>query len=158
MRIFHEDARTFIPRAAVKNDVNFGDVFKSLYTIPWHLTTVEAVQKTYGMLNEGGCVLLNIISSVDGDAGIFLGAELATYRDVFPYVYVFAVSDPGDLTTIQSTILAAVKTSIKPLLRSEDKELAGYLANEVTDLIAADLPPLTDEHAPVDYFTNKAIK
>jgi spermidine synthase len=158
MKIFHEDARTFLNRADLKYDVIYGDTFKSLYTLPWQLTTVEAAKKTYDMLNEGGCVLLNIISSVKGDASMFLRAELATYREVFPYVYVFAIMDTTDLEVVQSTVLVAVKSSTEPGFLDEDPELAGYLAHDITDLVTTDLPSLTDEFAPVDYYMNKAIK
>jgi spermidine synthase len=158
MQIFHEDARTFLNRGDRKYDVIYGDAYKSLYTIPWHLTTMEAAQKTSDMLNEGGCVLLNIISSVEGDASAFLRAELATYREVFPYVFVFAVMDSEDMKVVQSTILIAVKSATEPGLINEDPELAGYLSHEVTELVATDLPVLTDELAPVDYYTNKTIK
>jgi spermidine synthase len=157
MKIYHEDARTFLNRADRKYDVIYGDAYKSLYTIPWHLTTREAAQKTSDMLNDNGCVLLNIISSIEGNASLFLQAELSTYREVFPYVYVFAVMDPADRQTVQSTILVAVKSSDKPVWESNDIEIAGYLKHEVSGLISADLPVLTDEFAPVDYYTNKGI-
>ena len=158
MKIFHEDARTFLNRAGNKYDVIFGDAYKSLYTIPWHLTTREAAQKTYDMLNDGGCVLLNIISSIHGDASLFLQAELATYRSVFPYVYVFAVMNPDDEQMVQSTSLIAVKSRIAPLMENADPELEEFLKHEVTGRIGSGLPVLTDEYAPVDYYTNKAIK
>jgi spermidine synthase len=158
MKIFHEDARTFLNQADYKYDVIYGDTYKSLYTIPWHLTTREAVLKTYNMLNDGGCVLLNIISSLEGNASFFLQAELATYRDVFPYVYVFAVMDPSDVQLVQSTILVALKSDTKPVWEDKDTEIEGYLHNDVTDRISASLPVLTDEYAPVDYYMNKAIR
>ncbi len=158
MKIFHEDARTFLNREDRKYDVIYGDAYKSLYTIPWHLTTREAAQKTYNMLNEGGCVLLNIISSLEGKPSLFLQAELATYREIFPYVYVFAVMDPEDLFLVQSTMLVAVKSNEKPGWENEDPELTDYLRHDVTTLIPASLPVLTDDFAPVDYYTNKAIR
>jgi spermidine synthase len=158
MKIFHEDARTFLNRADRKYDIIYGDAYKSLYTIPWHLTTVEAAQRTYNMLNDSGCLLLNIISSVEGDASLFLQAELATYREVFPYVFVFAVMDPKDAQIVQSTMLVAVKSETSPVMESKDPELADFLSHEVTGRIATTLPVLTDEFAPVDFYTNKAIK
>lgn len=158
MKIFHEDGRTFLNRSDHKYDVVYGDTFKSQYTIPWHLTTVEAARKTYEMLNNGGCALLNIISSLDGDASLFLRAELATYRQVFPFVYIFAVMDPNDLQMVQSTMLIAVKSASEPVWLDADPELASYLVHEVTSKVTADLPVLTDEFAPVDYYMNKAIK
>ncbi len=157
MKIYHEDGRTFLNRGGKSYDVVFGDTFKSLYTLPWHLTTIEAARKTYDMLNEGGCAILNIISSISGPSSLFLGAELATYRAVFPHVYVFAVMDPDDAELVQSTVLVAVKSGTKPVLTSPDETLAGYLAREVSAQVPH-LPVLTDEHAPVDYYTDKAIK
>jgi len=158
MNIFHEDARTFLNRSEKKYDVIYGDAYKSLYTIPWHLTTLEAAQKTYEMLNEGGCALLNIISSIEGNASLFLQAELATYRAVFPQVYVFAVMDPSDRQMVQSMILLAVKSSDVPVMTSADPEITAFLQHDVTGLVGASLPVLTDEYAPVDFYTNKAIK
>jgi spermidine synthase len=158
MRVFHEDARIFMNRAEEKYDVIYGDAYKSLYTIPWHLTTREAAQRSFEMLNEGGCILLNIISSLEGNASLFLQAELATYKEVFPQVFVFAVMDPGDLQMVQSTLLIALKSGIIPSWESADAELAAYLQHEVTGLISSGLPVLTDEFAPVDYYTNKAIR
>ncbi|MFO7615008.1 MAG: fused MFS/spermidine synthase [Bacteroidales bacterium] len=158
MNIFHEDGRIFLNRGDYNYDVIFGDTFQSLYTLPWHLTTREAVQKKYNMLNEGGSALINIISSLDGKASYFLRAELATYRDVFPWVYVFAVTDPEDKHLVQSTLLVAMKSDHPPVLYSDDSELAEYLQHDITDQLVADLPILTDEFAPVDYYTNKAIR
>jgi len=158
MKIYHEDARTFLNRADQKYDVILGDAYKSLYTIPWHLTTKEAAQKTYDMLNDNGCVLLNIISSLSGNASLFLQAELATYKEVFPYAYVFAAMDPEDDLMVQSTMLIAVKSQSKPTLQNNDPELARLLNHEVTSHIGTNLPVLTDEFAPVDFYTNKAIR
>jgi spermidine synthase len=158
LKIYHEDARTFLNRGEGKYDVIIGDAYKSLYTIPWHLTTVEAAQKTYDMLNEGGCVLQNIISPIIGDGSAFLRAELATFRHVFPYVYVIAVMNPYDLTGIQSILLVAVKSETEPAKEESDPDLAALLLNDVTRLVDNDLPVLTDEFAPVDFYTNKAIK
>jgi len=158
LKIFHEDARTFINRGEGKYDVIIGDAYKSLYTIPWHLTTVEAAIKAYNMLNDGGCLLQNIISPITGDGSAFLKAELATFRTVFPYVYVFAVTEPGDLKEVQSVMMVAIRTDQEPERTNTDAELAGLLKADVTPLITTDLPVLTDEFAPVDNYTNRAIK
>jgi spermidine synthase len=158
MRIIHEDARTYLNNSGEKYEVIFGDTFKSLYTLPWHLTTLEAAEKAYNMLEDKGCVVLNIISSLQGRSSYFLQAEIATYRQVFPYVYVFAVMDPDDLERVQSVILVAVKSDEEPAITSPDAVLDEYLKNEVISKINLKLPVLTDEYAPVDYYTDKGIK
>jgi spermidine synthase len=158
MKIYHEDGRTFLNRELKKYDVILGDTYKSLYTIPWQLTTEEAARKTYDMLNDGGCAIVNIISSLDGNSSLFLQAELATYRKVFPTVYVFAVNDPTDLQSVQSIILAAVRSDKSLSMSDDDPELADYLGHEATASVKASLPVLTDDFAPVDFYMNKAIE
>ena len=158
MRIFHEDARTFINRSDYKYDVIYGDTFRSLYTLPWHLTTREAMKRYYDLLNDGGCLLVNIISSIEGNSGLFLEAELATARAVFPCVCVFAVMDPSNQKLTQSIMLAAVKSETRAGFDESDSLLNEYLTHDVTDKIGSSLPVLTDDLAPVDFYTNKGVR
>jgi hypothetical protein len=110
------------------------------------------------MLNEGGCTILNIISSLQGNSSLFLQAELATYREVFPQVFVFAAMDPSDPLLVQSTLLVAIKSTDKPGNTNEDEVLEEYLNHDATDLVKTGLPVLIDEFAPVDNYTNLAIR
>ena len=157
LEVYHEDARTFINRMDKGYDVIFGDLFRSQYTLPWHLTTLEAVREYHRLLHEGGSMLVNIIASIQGPGSEFLAAEMATFREVFPYVHVFAVSDPGDLTGIQSMMLVAVKQR-PPAVDQTHEKFGEYLANDVTHLMDPGGMILTDEYAPVDYFMGKAIR
>jgi spermidine synthase len=158
MRIFHEDARTFLNRGEYTYDVIYGDTFKSLYTLPWQLTTREAADRMYKMLNDDGVVLVNIISAIQGNKSDFIRSELATFRDVFPRVFVYAVDDPSQLKEIQSLMLVASKNDSPESPVRESSPLQEYLQNEVTSMIVADLPVLTDDHAPVDFLLTKALK
>ena len=157
MNIIHEDGRTYINRTNKKYDVFLGDAYKSIYAIPWHLTTVEAAQKTYDLLNDEGVVIINIISAFSGKGSQFLRAETATYKKVFPQVYIFAAHDTVDGNRIQSIVLVALKSKQKPSFHSEVGEYDEYLGHEITDKIILDMPVLTDEHAPVEYYANKAF-
>ena len=157
MKIIHADGRIFLNNCPTQYDVIYGDAYKSQFTIPWHLTTVEAVKQIYECLNPGGVALINIISSVKGKKSEFLQAELRTFREVFPQVLVYAVSDPSDLFNVQSIMLAAIKSSETNDRKSNDTELQQMLRQEVTDLIDQNKPVLRDEFAPVDYYTNKSI-
>ena len=91
MKIYHEDGRVYLNKTNKKYDVIFGDAFSSHYSIPYQLTTKEAVQNKYDILNDEGVVILNIISSINGEQGKFLRAEYATYQNIFPQVYLFPV-------------------------------------------------------------------
>ena len=158
LRIHHEDGRTFINRTDNSYDVIYGDAFRSLFELPWHLTTVESVKKCHKMLNEGGVMLVNIISPIQGRASQFLQAELATFRQVFGQVFVFAVNDFRNLTDPQSLMLVALKDQQAPDWHDNDPLLNSFLGMEITDLIDTTMPVLTDDHAPVDYYVNKAIR
>ena len=45
LTIFHEDGRTFLNRCEKKYDAVFMDAYKSMLTIPYQLTTREAVRR-----------------------------------------------------------------------------------------------------------------
>jgi predicted membrane-bound spermidine synthase len=154
LSIYHEDARTYINRCKKNYDVIYGDLFRSQYTLPWHLTTIEAVQEYYRMLNDGGCMMVNIISSVQGPGSRFLSAELATFRQVFPHVRAYSVDDPADRESVRSIMLIAVKTEGEV----PSVDLSGYVLSDVTGLVPGGLPVLTDDFAPVDYLMAAAIK
>lgn len=155
--IFHEDARTFINRTGKQYDVIFGDLFRSQYTLPWHLTTLEAVKEYYRILSNNGSILVNIISPVEGTGSEFLAAELATFREVFPHTYVFAVNEAEESNIIQSIMLVATKASLPA--NQERKDLfEEFLDHEVTSFIMNGAYTLTDDHAPVDFIMSKAIK
>jgi len=152
LKIYHEDGRIFINDTKNKYDAVLVDVFKSLRVLPHQLTTREAVQKIYDALGDGGVVLVNMISGIDGDNGLFLRAEYATYRAIFPQVYLFPVLDPADGELAQNIVMIALKSADTPAWRSADPELDGYLKHRWTREIRQDLPILTDDFAPVDHY------
>ncbi|MDP2685170.1 MAG: fused MFS/spermidine synthase [bacterium] len=157
MNIIHEDGRTYLNTTEKKYDVILGDAFTSFYSIPYQLSTVEAVEKTYDLLNDNGVVILNIASAIEGDGGKFLRAELATYQEIFPQTYIFPVIEKDDGEKFQNIILVAIKSDQPAELTSLNKEFDGYLSNLWTKDIPNDMPILTDDHAPVDYYINEAI-
>jgi spermidine synthase len=67
LTILHEDGRMFLNRSEKGYDVIFGDAFSSQFSIPYQLTTAEAVQRKYDILNDDGIVILNIISAIEGE-------------------------------------------------------------------------------------------
>ncbi len=152
LKIFHEDGRVFINNSTRKYDAVLVDVFKSLRVLPHQLTTREAVEKIYNAVNDEGVVLVNMISTIDGDGGWFLRAEYATYRARFPQVYLFPVRDPADGKTVQNIMLVALKSTVQSALRSADPELDRYLKHLWTREIKQDMPILTDDFAPVDHY------
>lgn len=157
LKIYHEDGRTFLNKTKNKYDVIFGDAFKSFYALPYQLTTKEAVQKMYDALNNDGVALINIISAIEGEKGEFLRAEYATFKAVFPQVYLFPVENASDGFKVQNIMLVALKSTKEPSFKSEDAELNQYLEHRWNKEIKMDMPILTDDYAPVDYYITKLL-
>ncbi len=162
LRIFHEDGRTYLNGCKTKYDAVFVDAYKSMITIPYQLTTVEAVQKIYDVLNKNGAVYANVISSLDENTNYFLRSELATYKSIFPQVYIFAVQYPNptnvEKSYFQNFIIIGLKSNNKPQFQSEDEELNKYLGNLYKGDLDYENQILTDEYAPVEFFASKALR
>jgi len=159
LTIYHEDGRVYLNKTQKKYDVIFGDAFSSRYSVPYQLTTREAVQKKYDILNNNGIVILNIISSIEGKKGKFLRAEVGTYKNIFPQVYLFPVQEPDNGLVTQNIILVALKSTNgpAPAFTDNDPELNNYLQHRWKKAISNDLPILTDDFAPVDYYISRAL-
>jgi len=157
LAIYHADARVFLNENKKKYDAVYVDAFNSQLSIPYQLTTQEAVKKIYGSLNDNGAVIVNIISAIKGDKGKFLRAEYATYKSIFPQMYLFRVygTDPFK---VQNLILIGVKSAKPVNLKSDKAELDGFLKMIWHEPIKADLPILTDDFAPVDYYIMNLFK
>ncbi|MBU4486205.1 MAG: fused MFS/spermidine synthase, partial [Candidatus Delongbacteria bacterium] len=157
LTVYHEDGRVYLNKTKKKYDIIFGDTTDSHYSLPYQLTTKEAIQKKYDILNENGTVILNTISSIKGENSRFLRAEYATYKSIFPQVYLFPVSYPNNVDEVQNIMLIALKSKEKQTFSDTDPELNGYLQNLWEEEIETDMPVLTDDYAPVDYYMSKTL-
>jgi spermidine synthase len=157
LTIYHEDGRVYLNKTQKKYDIIFGDAFSSYYSLPYQLTTREAVQKKYNILNDNGIVILNIVSAIDGEKGQFLRAEYATYKNIFPQVYLFLVRKLNDGNKVQNIILVALKSKEDQIFNNDDQKLNEYLQHLWKKVVDTDMPILTDDYAPVDYYISKTI-
>ena len=158
LAIYHEDGRVFLNASQEKRyDVIFGDAFGSRYSLPYQLTTKEAIQRKFDVLEDDGVVIVNTISAIEGERGKFLRAEYATYKSIFPQVYLFPVRKREDGFSIQNIMLVALKSKETPFFTSTDPVLNEYLHHLWKQEIKNDLPILTDDFAPVDFYINKTI-
>ena len=131
-------------------DLVVGDAFGGL-SVPWQLTTREALQLVDDALTDDGVYAVNLI---DHPPLGFVRAELATLRAVFPHVLllarapVLAGEDGGNLVAVASQQPLPADAIVGALRDHElDWELAG--GDELVDLVG-DADVLTDDHAPVD--------
>jgi spermidine synthase len=165
LSIVHADGRIFLNRDTAMYDVIYGDAFGSYFSIPFQLATREAMQRIHDRLNPDGVLLLNVIASLQGEKSLVLQAEVATLREVFDQVYLFPAhyTDPVDLGKAQNIMVVATKN---PTRISKEELLKRANANVRPDVErlwegeignGQDIPVLTDNFAPVDYYVSKLL-
>jgi spermidine synthase len=132
------------------------DAFGSLFSVPYQLTTIEAVSEIRRNLRDDGVVIFNLGSAISGEASHFLQAEIATYRAVFPRVYLFKVKSEYADDRLQNLIIVASASSTPLLLDSADGELNELLEHLYDIVVPTTTRILTDDLAPVEYYNAKA--
>jgi len=157
LKIIHLDGRVFLNKTeAEKYDAVLIDAFGSLLSVPFQLTTVEAVDKISRALKDDGVVIFNLGGAIKGDASGFLQAELKTYRQIFPRVYLFKVNSDYTDEQLQNLIIVACKEKNSAPLVSDDAETANLLAHLYEQDFTLEANILTDDLAPVEYYNSFA--
>jgi spermidine synthase len=159
LSIRHEDARMFINRESRQRQgayqAIFADVFGSWYSIPFHLTTVEAARAMSELLDEDGILISNVISSLAGPGSGVLGGIYAALSEVFPKVLVFPASLPGleHAGARQNLMLVAFKsekTFADAGAAYPGSEAARLLSHRWTAPFNSSARAFTDAFAPVE--------
>lgn len=151
-----EDGRLGLRRLDTDSrDLVVGDAFGGV-SVPWHLTTTEALDDIRRVLKPDGIYVANLI---DHGEFAFARAEAATLKRV--YAHVVLAGQPNDVTT--DTDIApdggnfVVVASDRPLdpatvqrqLQARDTGWAVIGGDELDTWIGS-AAVLTDDHAPVD--------
>lgn len=167
MRVFHEDARSFINRQASeipsgqsgKYNLIFADIFNSWYTVPFHVGTREAAANIYKLMSDDGIYIMNIITAVNGDNGRLLRSIRNAFAEVFGEVHVFPVQARYGGEMVQNVMLLAFRTPRTlpdPATDPIPPHIRRMLANRWTTPFPApeqDVPALSDNFAPVERYT-----
>ncbi|MGI8726714.1 MAG: fused MFS/spermidine synthase [Solirubrobacterales bacterium] len=119
-------------------DLIVGDAFSGR-SVPWQLTTTEAVDPIRERLERDGLYLMNLI---DGEPWDLTRAEVATLRQSFEHVGAYL---PGDDTYGNVALVA----SPEPLAVATVPG-ARYLAGAELERFTGDIDPLRDDFAPVE--------
>ncbi len=160
MRIFHEDARTFLNRAASDGfgqyDAIFMDTFTSAIVIPFQMTTVETAKHLRELLKPDGSLIVNIIASVYGPkSGVFHGIYKA-FSSSFPTMMIFPANapDPKYAMALQNIILVAMGDNATAVSPASDARYSSLLAHQWLDPFTPDakVPAFTDAFAPVERY------
>ncbi len=152
LEIFTADGRTFLNQNQKKYDAIFGDAFHGYYSIPYQLTTKEAMQKISDSLNENGVFIINVIASLEGPKNKFLQAEYKTINEVFPQSYIIQARPINHADIGQNLIIVALKSKTPAPLTSTNPVTSRQLSGLWTKPIQQDIEILTDDFAPVDNY------
>ncbi len=151
-----EDGRLALRRLGTgSRDLVVGDAFGGV-SVPWHLTTVEAMTDVRRVLEEDGLYVANLIDH--GDLA-FARAEAATLNETFGHVAL--LGEPGDIgldptATPEGGNLVMVASDRTVDLRAMQEALdargTGWKIATGDDLTSwiGNAPLLTDDYAPVD--------
>ncbi len=158
LNTFHEDGRVFLNKSGSGTyDAVLMDAFGSLFSVPFQLTTIEAVREIERVLKPGGVVIFNVGSAIKGEASLFLQAELAAYREVFQTVDVFKINPNRDDADLQNLIIIA-RRSGGPLEKNTIANAShpALLSTIYDEDIPITVPAPTDDLAPIEFYSSKA--
>jgi spermidine synthase len=157
LNIIHEDGRVFLNQSESNQyDAVLMDAFGSLFSVPFQLTTLEAVRNISRVLKDDGVVIFNLGGAIKGDASRFLQAEFKTYRQIFSKVYLFKVNLDSTDDQLQNLIIVAFKEKNAASLTSSNSYFNNLLKHYYDKEINSEIEILTDENAPVEYYNSSA--
>ncbi|MFF2537468.1 fused MFS/spermidine synthase [Streptomyces cyaneofuscatus] len=151
-----EDARLGLKRLETDSrDLVVGDAFGGV-SVPWHLTTTEALEDVHRALKKDGLYAANVI---DHGRLAFARAQVATLAEVFEHVAVIGAPvdiglDPAATPLGGNMVLLASDRpfdapAIQETLDTRETDWRIATGDTVTAW-TGDAPVLTDDHAPVD--------
>jgi tetratricopeptide (TPR) repeat protein/spermidine synthase len=167
IEIHHLDARNHVEDLYRKKlsggqvkayDFIYCDVFNDI-SLPYHLTTVEFIEKVRGLLAPNGLYCVNIIDNyVEGN---FLGAMIQTIDRVFPFVYAISPDEDVERERMVNQTTVVILGSTQPLNLSDlklppqvsEKGIMCWSLPEATvDRFRSHggMAVLSDNYAPVD--------
>lgn len=169
LRIFNEDARSFLTRTDQNYDLIVLDAFSKTY-VPFHLMTLEYFEILDEKLTPEGIIVSNLIGTMSGDTSNLVRAVYRTMSQVFPTLHLFTTRD-YDFGEPQNIIVVASKTNFQydesqlaaildrdanpigaPDRNNRDIDFVNHLYNG--EIRTVDVPILTDQYAPVEHLLN----
>ncbi|MFG2298310.1 fused MFS/spermidine synthase [Streptomyces sp. NPDC048603] len=151
-----EDGRIGLRRLdADSRDLVVGDAFGGV-SVPWHLTTVEAMTDVRRVLDDDGLYVANLI---DHGELAFARAVAATLGETFEHVALIGQPDDNRLGRTATprggnmVVLASDRpVDLSATQRALDARHTGWKIVAAGDLATwiGDAQPLTDDYAPVD--------
>ncbi len=171
LEVHHEDGRAYLQRLSQERqlgrphapfDVIYLDVFND-YSVPYQLTTVECMRLVDEALGPDGAFLMNMIDVFA--EGQFLGAMVATLREVFPEVKALSEGVPVEdqPNTRNTFVLIGSKRrwDAGPILAAYDPKigLSEIGPAQIDDLLRrAPRRLITDDWSPIENFLAPVVR
>jgi spermidine synthase len=160
--VYIEDARRYVQRARTTYDIVVVDAYYS-DALPFHLTTQEFLTEVKSVMAPDGVLAYNVIASAEGDRSDLFRSMYRTGSTVWDTLWAFPIGiSDGRVTANRNIIVLATDSA---LTESQLRERIGSRVDGVVtidgyesmaeDLYTspvpvADVPLLTDAHAPTD--------
>ncbi|HSQ22673.1 MAG TPA: fused MFS/spermidine synthase [Coriobacteriia bacterium] len=169
LRIFTEDARRYVQRTGETYDIVIVDAYTS-DSLPFHLTTEEFFGEVKSVMAPDGVLAYNVIASAEGEYSELFRSMYRTADGVWQDIWVFPIGigadggagDPAAAGVRRNIIVLATDTRLpesevraRIASRIDGRVSIAGFAEMAEDLYTepvpvADVPLLTDAHAPVD--------
>jgi spermidine synthase len=159
LKIHTQDGRRFLRKSKEKYDLIVLDAYYA-DTVPFFLTTKEFFQIVRAHLTPGGVFVNNTIGTVSGPKSKFFRSVYRTMKLVMPQCHAFRVLESGvdeqnlEIFSVNAPQFIKIETirqraADTKLIKDPHltKRVANYLGQDVK---TKDVPPLTDDYAPVD--------
>ena len=155
----HEDGRIFLNHNQKKYDVILGDAYRSLFSIPFHLVSKEAMERMSASLTPEGVLLINILSPVAGPNRELLHSMVKTCREVFPVVKAFKPRKNTPAERVQNIMLVCTMNNPAYKAPTVSAEIQEMLAQEVdlSDIGKNEGIVLLDNFAPVEHYAENML-
>lgn len=162
-RVFVEDARRYVQTTGETYDIVIVDAYYS-DALPFHLTTEEFLREVKAVMSPDGVIAYNVISAPEGDASKLFRSMYRTAEGVWSQIRVFPIGLGADGNTLAMRNIIVLATDAP----ADDARMLGAIASRVDGRVTisgfaemaqdlysspvevADVPLLTDSHAPTD--------
>ncbi len=157
-RLVAADARPYLATTDRRWDFVEIDLFQGGPEMPFYVATQEFFALVRARLAADGLVMMNVLGSLAPGRDELVRAVGRTMTTVFPSVYAMPLG--GNtllLATAERTELAALRTRLDGVSVAALRRLAGSMRDSLQVLPGDGLPPLTDDHAPVEQMTHRLV-
>jgi spermidine synthase len=154
LHVITADGRAYLATTSARYDLIVVDAYRQAY-IPFYMATQEFFASLRAHLNAGGAIALNV-ERVPGDDRL-VQAISGTAATIFPQVWVWPALRFNELVFALDRPLTYDQIALRlDGLSSSLQALAPLVAGSAFT-VAPSADPLTDDHAPVEWLTDRAV-